>query len=199
MNLELQREEYRIEERSTRTCYSNHELVAVSEAEALLRLNSELAALEVETGIILESHGCSLRRTLQLDWSRRPAVPAPAAAEPLARCGSLSIGDRPSETAFEVERLAAPEQQQGGKNHSAGALGIPAASGQPACAPCGCRHARERYSPVRCRPDQFAFAEIFGHLDHQAGLRVASSSRKAELPRMPGSHWTTFGSTVSGS
>ncbi len=122
VNLELQREEYRI----GRTIYLNLLQAITSwgnavsaEAEALLRLNSELAALEVETGIILESHGVQFYEELygSIGPAGRlfPDACYPRSASPGENTARYPAGDRPSEAAFEVERLAAPERQQGGK------------------------------------------------------------------------------------
>jgi len=122
VNLELQREEYRI----GRTIYLNLLQAITSwgnavsaEAEALLRLNSELAALEVETGIILESHGVQFYE--ELYGSPGPAgrlfpdACYPRSASPGENAARYPAGDRPSEAAFEVERLAVPQRLQGGK------------------------------------------------------------------------------------
>jgi outer membrane protein TolC len=77
-----------------------------SEAQALVLYNSELAALERETGTILESHGITFveERFGSIGPLGRRALPAcyPAAVHPIGPVNQYSNGDQPSEERFEL-------------------------------------------------------------------------------------------------
>jgi outer membrane protein TolC len=77
-----------------------------SEAQALVLYNSELAALERETGTILESHGITFveERFGSIGPLGRRAIPIayPAAVHPIGPVEEYRGGDRPSENQFEL-------------------------------------------------------------------------------------------------